>query len=281
MAKDENKEIEQGTLGLENEVPMESTSSPTKSKKDAYMEGFKSKHPDWQDDDEEGFYGALTDDAAAMDEEMNGYRTREDEMTSVLSGNPLNAKLFVAAANGTPIPLALLKEYPEEMKSWMQDPTNTDLLEQTFQEHADKIEENKKLQAEADKNLEETNAMLDQMIADGELADEEELNSTLEFLANIAAGLMVNHVEKEWIIAAKKAMNHDADVMAAKTQGEIDGRNSKITAQRKDANRGGTTHTGLGTSNAGQRLSRNETQAATGRGQRRSMWDGGRTNSLE
>lgn len=254
--------------------------TPEKSKKDSYMEGFRSKHPDWEDGDEEGFYGALSADQSAMDEEMNGYKSREDEVANALGSSPMNAALFMDAVGGKPIPLAILERYPEEVKAWMDDPANSEALKKTFEEHANKIEQNKKLQEESDNNLAESNALIDGMIADGRLASEDEANQCLELLANIAAGLMVNHIEEEWLMAAKKAINHDTDVDAARTQGEIDGRNAKITAQRKDGSRGGNLHAGLGSSNAGKRLSQEETASANGTNRRRSMWDGGKTTEL-
>lgn len=267
---------------LDNKEQMAQAEEPiaaAKSKKDSFMEGFRSKHPDWAEDDEEGFYGALAEDNAAMDEEMNGYKSREDEMSKALGGSAMNAALFLDAANGKPVPLAILERFPEEVKAWMDDPANSDALKKTFEAHADKIEENKKLQAEADANLAETNAMIDEMIANGEIKDENELNELVDFLGNIATGLMVNHIEKEWLLAAKKAINHDADVAAAKTQGEIDGRNQKISAQRKESNKAVGNHTGLGASNAGRYLSRNETNNAVG-SRKRDMWSGMKTTKL-
>lgn len=251
-----------------------------KSRKESYMEGFKKKHPDWQDDDEEGFYGALTDDNAALEEEMNGYKSREDEINSALDGSVLNAALLVDAMDGTPIPLSILERYPDEMRAWIDDPQNMDAVKKAFEDHAARIEENKKLKVEADKNLEETNKVIDDMIANGEIKDDDEANTLLEFLGKIAVGLMQNHVEKEWLTAAKNALNYDNDVAAAKTQGEINGRNQKITAQRMDNQRGGNTHSGLGSSNAGQRLSARETREATGSGVKRDMWGGMKVNKL-
>lgn len=254
------------------------TPAPAKSKRDTYLEGFRKKHPDWQDDDEEGFYGALADDDAAREEEMNGYKSREEELSTALSGSPLNSALFLDAVNGKPIPLSILERYPDEVKAWMDDPENKDAIEQAFQGLADRMAKNKELDAEAEKNLEETNAMIDQMISDGELASEDEANACVELLGKIAVGMTVNHLEKDWLIAAKKALNHDADVEKARTEGEIEGRNAKIEAKRTSATKGAANHANLGTSNAGQRLSARETNAATSN--QKGMWDGMKVNKL-
>lgn len=288
MAKEENIMAENAELEGGNMLPsdaatpeVESTEKPAaKSRKETYMEGFRQKHPDWQDDDEDGFYGALSDDDAARDEEINGYRSREDELNSAMDGSVLNSALFVDMMNGTPVPLAILERYPDEMRAWIDDPQNIDAVKKAFEDHAAKIEENNKLKAEADKNLEETNAVIDEMIANGEIKDEDEANSLLEFLGKIAVGMMQNHIEKEWLTAAKNALNYDNDVAAAKTQGEINGRNQKITAQRMDNQRGGNTHSGLGSSNAGQKLNARETREATGGSQKRDMWGGMKVNKL-
>lgn len=254
------------------------TPAPAKSKRDTYLEGFRKKHPDWQDDDEEGFYGALADDDAAREEEMNGYKSREEELSTALSGSPLNSALFLDAVNGKPIPLSILERYPDEVKAWMDDPENKDAIEQAFQGLADRMAKNKELDAEAEKNLEETNAMIDQMISDGELASEDEANACVELLGKIAVGMTVNHLEKDWLIAAKNALNHDTDVEKARTEGEIEGRNAKIEAKRTSASKGVANHANLGTSNAGQRLSARETSAATSN--QKGMWDGMKVNKL-
>lgn len=250
-----------------------------KSKKDTYMESFRQKHPDWQDDDEEGFYGALSADDASSAEMMKGYEDREAQVSEALSGSPLNAALFMDAMDGKPIPLAILERYPEEVKAWMDDPSNADALKKVFEDKANKIEENKKLEAEKEANKEESNKLIDEMIASGEIT-EDQVEEYLKFLGNIGAGLMMNHVEKEWLLAAKNALNHDADVSAAKTQGEIDGRNANITAKRQEKKLGGNTHAGLGGSNAAQKLSSRETAMATSGSARKSMWDGMKTNKL-
>lgn len=282
MAKPEdnntgNEAVQEGAAGGSSEQTM------PKSKKESYMESFRKKYPDWKEDDEEGFYGALADEQKAWDEERSGYESREKEVSDALSkGGVLNAALFSEVLNGTPIPLALIKRYPDEIKAWLDDPENTEELQKSFEEHARKIKEDDDLNAEAERNLAETNSIIDDMIAKGEIKDDEEVNQLLAFLGNIATGLMVNRIEREWLIAAKKAINHDADVEAARTKGEIEGRNQKIVAQRSAAQKGSSTHSGLGSSNAGQRLSRKEAQEAvgTGRGGRRSMWDNAKINKL-
>lgn len=269
MAKEE--------INIQDEAAAENAAP--RSKKDSYMEGFKQRHPDWADDDEEGFYGALADDDAARDEEMNGYRSREEEMATALGSSPMNAALFMDAANGKPIPLALLERFPEEVQSFLQDPSNAEALKQTFEAHAAKVEQNKKLQAEAEANLEESNRLLDEMVSSGECS-EDDINTALEKLGAKAAGLMVNHIEKEWILDELKSINHDTDVEAAKAQGQIEGRNQKITAQRRDANKGGMNHAGLGTSNAGMNATAPLPSPRKKRGGD-SMWEGMKTNKLE
>lgn len=264
-----------GEVAPETEAP---APAPAKSKRDSYLEGFRKKHPDWQDDDEDGFYGALMEDDAAMDDQMNGYKSREEELSTALSGSPLNAALFLDAVNGEPIPLSILKRYPNEVKAWLDDPENSEAVEGVFQNLADRMAKNKELDAEADKNLQETQALMEQMIADGELASEDEANAVVELLGKIAVGMTMNHLEKDWIIAAKNALNHDTDVEAARTEGEINGRNAKIEAKRNSNSKGAANHTNLGSSNAGQRLSAKETSAATGG--KRDMWDGMKVNKL-
>jgi len=271
------------TEGAMTSVETETTPAPAKSKKDTYMEGFRKNHPDWQDDDEEGFYGALSEEADAWGKEREGYQAREDEVSNAIAnGGAVTAALFGELMNGTPIPLALLKRYPNEIKDWLENPENVDAVEKVMQDNAAAIEQDKKLKEEADANLEESNKMIDQMIADGEIKDDEEVNDLLKFLGEIAIGLTVNQIKKEWLIAAKNAINHDADVEAAKTQGEIDGRNAKIVAQKAESKKGNNTHSGLGSGNAGQRLSQKETAKITGNGGtgRRDMWANMKTNKL-
>lgn len=281
MAQDlENKEQPIAAEG--QATGQEAVTEPaTPTKKSAYMDGFRKRHPEWKDDDEEGFYGALAADDEETQGRLKGYQDREDKLAETISSSPMNAALFMRASEGTPIPLAVLQAYPEEMRAWIDDPANEEAVKKAFEDHANKIEENRKLKAEADANLEETNKMIDQMIADGEIKDDDEVNELLAELGKIATGLMMNHVEKDWLIAAKKAINHDADVEAAKTQGQIEGRNQKITAQRKESAAPAGNHAGLGSSNAGQQLSRRDTAAATGRGGKRDMWAGMKVNKYE
>lgn len=278
MAKPEEEMTTQMPQG-EGAATAAEAAPPQPSRKDKYMEGFRKNHPDWQEGDEEGFYGALSDEADAWGKEREGYQGREKEVHDALSGSVLNAALFNRAMDKEPLPLALLELYPEEFQQYMNDPSNTDAIKKVMEKHAKDIEENQKLDEEAKANLDATNALIDEMIGSGEIADDDEANELLKMLSEISLGLMVNKVEKDWLLAAKKAINHDADVEAARTEGEIAGRNQKITAQRKDSQRGGNTHSGLGSGNAGQRLTRKETAEATG-SNRRSMWDGMKTNKL-
>ena len=254
---------------MENE-----TTQTAKSKKDTYLDGFRQRHPDWKDDDEEGFYGALSADDASSAEKMKGYEDREEQVTKALAGSPMNAALFVDAMDGTPIPLALLKRFPEEIKAYLNDPDNAEALEKTFEEHAKKVEDNKKLEEEKAANNAETNAMLDGLVESGEYT-EDEINDCLKYLATIATGLMVDKCDKEWLDFAKKAINHDKDVDAARSEGEIAGRNANIKAQRKETAKAAENHAGLGTSNANAVRGGNSVQMPR---ERKTMWAGAKVN---
>lgn len=93
--------------------------------------------------------------------------------------------------------------------------------------------ENQKLEEEAQENWQNSLAELDSW-GDAKGLSLDEKRDIMVRLLTIAANGMVNKFSAEDFDLALNAFRHDSDVEVARREGEVQGRNEKITASRRD-----------------------------------------------
>lgn len=207
-----------------------------KSKKDLFLENIRKKRPDINPDDEEGFYGALNDEydqGAQRDKDLEGYKKSEQSIIDLFNKNPGTAELYTEMATNGTSPLEYFTEkHGEDFITACEDPDVREKLVAAQNKYIEKQAKNAKLEEEAAANLEST---LDNLDAAAEECgvDDDVKTQAFEQFASILDDAIVDKVSKETFSMIIKGISHDADVEQASTEGELKGRNAKISQIKK------------------------------------------------
>lgn len=201
---------------------------PKKSRKESVQNRMKKKYPDRNFEDEEELFGQIDDDFAANEEEIGKYRQREESLTNVLSGNPMAAQFVTALAKGES-PWAGVIEHIG-IDGWTElinDPSKQEELAEANRKYVERVAKEKKLEEEYKANFAESMKMLEQMQQERGLSDEN-IDAAMDLIMKMVGEAILGKFTPETVDMALKALNHDADAEAARTEGEVAGRNAKI-----------------------------------------------------
>lgn len=210
--------------------------SEVKTNRDRYSERLKSKYPDKEFVDDEALFGQINDDYDSYDKEISEYREREKAFSDLFTSDPRSASFLTRWRKGEHPLVAMVRVFGPEAKEAFDDPEIQEQLVAASKEWTERVTEEDKYEEEYHKNIEETNAMLDEMEANNELTPED-TSEAISFLAGIVRDGIVGKFSRESILMALKAIRHDNDVEQADREGEVRGRNTKIEEKLRKGNR--------------------------------------------
>lgn len=215
----------------------------------------RERYPDRTFDDDEAAYGQIYDDYEQYEEELGGYREREQKLSDAIGHDPRTAQFLAEMASGGSPWSAYIRIFGPELKESIDDPATAEAIAKAEAEYVQRVAENKRLEEEYERNWEETRKMLaDYRAAHG--MSEEQVEEILAVLRGIVRDGFNGKISADTLEMVVKALGHDADVAAAQREGEVAGRNAKIE-ERLRRGRGGDGLAPLGGSPG---------QAAGGRG---------------
>lgn len=211
--------------------------APAKSRREKFREGFSSRHPDVNIDDEEAYYGALDDEYNQREEEIGKYRSDNEKLNNMFMENPHAAYFMNDLIDGKEqLGVALMRQFGETFRDAVTDPTeeNVKAFADALDEHAAKIKENEALQAEFEQNADASEATIEAWAVEHK-ASGEQIDAMREFINNQFASLLSGVITKELLDFAFKGLNYDKDVVAAAESGAAQGRNEKIQEKMRKA----------------------------------------------
>lgn len=202
------------------------TPAVAKSKRDAYVERLKTKYPDRQYDDDEALFGQAGDDYDEYENQLNGYKEREDKISDMFSKNPRSAQFFVDMANDRDPWIAVVERLGSDgVLELINDPEKKAAYEEANKAYIERLAKEKELEAEYNKNIVESQKLREQLDTQyGEAIVDE----ALSVLDQICKDAIMGKITPETFDMALKVVRHDADVDNARSEGEIAGRNAKI-----------------------------------------------------
>ncbi len=208
-----------------------------KSKRDAFMERFGQRYPDVSVDDEDAFYGRLSDEFDRIDRSD----TAQKELGELLANDPRSAGfLMVMRKGGNPMEY-LIEQYGDDFREALNDEEKAKEFASAFSKYAEKQAKNKELQAQAEQNMEKMLADLDVAKEEGKFTDED-ADKAYTYLygeGGLLDRLITNDITKDDWMMLMKAANYDAmqtdanaRVAEARQEGEVAGRNANINTQK-------------------------------------------------
>ncbi len=225
-------------------------SKKMKSKRETALERLKSKHPEGVYEDDESIFGQVNDDYDDYENRLNEYREQEDTFSKMFTGDPRSAQFLHDWKSGKNPVVALVEMYGDDFVEEMKDPEKQQELAEASKAFAERVAKEKEYDEQYRKNIEETRQAVAQMQEEEGLSDED-VDKAMEFLVGIMKDGILGKFTPESIRMALDAVNHDEDVEYARGEGEVAGRNARITERlRKRGKTDGTAS--LGGRNAGE-----------------------------
>lgn len=199
-----------------------------KSKRDLYKERLKTKYPDREYADDEALFGQVNDDYDEYDKQLNEYRGREDKLTELFAKDPKSAQFISDMANGKDPWIAVIERLGiDGVTDLMNDPSKQAEYAEANKLFLENLAKEKTLEEEYDRNLEESLAEVERLKEEKQLKDEV-LDAAWAEVVKIANEAIMGKISRETLEMALKALNHEAEVENARSEGELAGRNAKI-----------------------------------------------------
>lgn len=199
----------------------------TKSKRDMLNERMRKRYPEKNFDNEEDFYGQISDDFDNFDNELAGYKEREQKIADMFAADPRSAVFMSKWMNGEDPQIELVRQFGIDVKDAADDPQKMEAIAEANKEFVERVAEEDRLEKEYKENLAASLTELDRLQQEMGV-DDETINNAVQLLADISSSFIVGKITPEAIQMAMKAISHDADVAQAAMEGEVKGRNSKV-----------------------------------------------------
>lgn len=231
------------------------TPAPSQSKREKFGERLKKKYPDREYADDEALFGQIDDDYADYDNQLNEYKEREGRMADLFAKDPKNAQFITDMAKGNDPWIAVLERLGiDGVTDLLNDPKKQAEYAEANKKYVERLAKEKSLEAEYEKNFAESMDLLEKIQKERQLGDET-VDAAMDLVMKIANEAIVGKFTEETINMALNAVNHDADVQNARTEGTVAGRNAKIDEQLRKPKAGDGQPNLAGSNNAPTRKS--------------------------
>lgn len=208
-----------------------------KSRRDLHVERLRNKYPDKKFEDDEEIYGQISDDYDQYEQELEGYRGREKTLSDMFAADPRSAQFLTDMHRGEDPVLGFVKHFGVDVKNVLDDPEMQDKIAEANKEYVERVAKSRKLDEEYEKNMDVTLETLRQFQAERGMSDDQ-IDQVVDFVLAIVHDGVMGKFSAETLDMACKALNYDADVAAASEEGEVAGRNARITEKLRKSSKG-------------------------------------------
>lgn len=208
-----------------------------KSRRDQHLERLRKKYPDKKFEDDEEIYGTISDDYDQYEQELEGYKGREKTLSDMFAADERSAQFLNDWRNGQDPVVGFVRTFGMEIKDVLDDPEMQDKIAEANKEYVERVAKSKKLDEEYERNMDATLETLRQFQTERGMSDEQ-IDAVVDFLLGVVSDGVMGKFSTATLDMACKAINHDEDVAAASEEGEVAGRNSKITEQLRKSKKG-------------------------------------------
>ncbi len=208
-----------------------------KSRRDQHIDRLRKKYPDKKFEDDEEIYGQISDDYDQYEQELEGFRGREQSLSNMFAADPRSAQFLTDMHNGQDPVLGLVRNFGVEVKDVLDDPEMQDKIEEANKEYIERIARSKKLDEEYGANMDVSLETMRQFQAENNL-DDTQMDAIAALLLTITGDVVMGKFTRDSLQMAQKALNYEADVAAAGEEGEVAGRNSKIVEGLRKSKKG-------------------------------------------
>jgi len=214
---------------------MEATDNkPVKTGREMLLSRLQERYPDKEFADDEALFSQIGEDYDASDAKMKEYQDREKSLSDMFSADPRSAAFLSKWLEGGDPVVEFVRRWGREA---LEDPEKLDAITEANKEFLERTAKAKELDELYEQNLQESNALMDAIKAEGNVS-EEQLDAALALLIGIANDGIVGKFTRESLEMALKAINHDEDVATANHEGLVQGKNTKVEEKLRKAKSG-------------------------------------------
>jgi hypothetical protein len=201
------------------------------SKKDLFLSKYREKYPDLPEDDDEAFYGSLSEDFDRFDRSEAAQR----ELGELLASDPRSAGfLMVMRKGGNPLEF-LIEQYGDDFREALDDEGKAKELSAAFSKYMEKQTKDRELQRQADENLSAMVEAIGRVQQEGGYTDEE-VTDAYRYLygeGGLLDRIITNGVTADDWLMLLKASRFEKAVEEARSEGQVAGRNENIQLNRR------------------------------------------------
>lgn len=212
--------------------------NPVRSRREQHIERLRKKYPEKQFEDDEAIFGQISDDYDQFEEENQSMKDREKAFANLFNSNPKSARLMMEWKDGKDPVASLIRIYGKgSITEALDDPSKLEAIEEANKEFADRVAKNKEFDAQYEKNLPKSLQAIEKWASEEHISDDE-IDNIATSLAKICGDFIVGKIEISTMQMLRNGINHDSDVANAQEEGEVAGRNAKITENLRKSKKG-------------------------------------------
>lgn len=217
---------------------IQNTATQTKSRRDQLGERLKKRYPDREFADDEALFGQVNDDYDDYDNQIGQYKEREKALTDLFAKNPRSARFLTDMAKGEDPWISTVRRLGiDGITDIINNPDKQEEYAAANKEFVERLAKDKELEKEFYENFAESMSTLERIQQERQLGDET-VDAAMELVMRIFSEALVGKFTEETINMALNAINHDADVQNARTEGTVAGRNAKIDEKLRKPKQG-------------------------------------------
>jgi len=212
-------------------------STPTKPKRELVLARFKEKYPDKEYKDDDEIYSQTLDDFDSYDNEINDYRNREQSLLDMFDSDPRSAALLVGIKNGEDPAVGLMRRFGPELRDILDDPERQEELAEAQKEYLERITQERELDELYKENFEKSTRVIEEFQQSHGMSDDE-IDALIGRIVAVANDMVVGKFDASTLELFSKANNYDGAVADARAEGEVAGRNARITERLRHSQKG-------------------------------------------
>ena len=133
--------------------------------------------------------------------------------------------------------LSLIRNFGIEIKDVLDDPEMQEKIAEANKDYVERVAKEKGLADEYERNMDASLEGMRKFQQERGLSDEQ-IDQMAAFILGIITDGVMGKFSPETLDMAYKALNYDADVQSASEEGEIAGRNARISEQLRTSQKG-------------------------------------------
>lgn len=198
----------------------------------------REKYPDIDMDDDDTFFDKLAEDYDSDEEELITHREQAQKMSDMFTADPRSASVLQDLAGGEDIVVSLVKRFGEDtIREALDNPDNLDKLAEANRERLERLSSESKYEEEYKRNIEASDNFIGEVQTELGLTDEQ-VDEVITFIHQIVSDGIRGIFKRETIEMALKALNYDQAIATAQHEGEVAGRNAKISEKLRKTQKG-------------------------------------------